>query len=395
MGRIAIRVKRVFTPLEEFPDGVVIVEEGRIVRAGRRQAVELPPGTREQDATAWSLAPGFVDLHIHGAGGHDVMEGDPAALGRIAETIARHGTTSYLATTVTASPDRTCRSLAALAPAAAKASEPRACATPAAELLGIHLEGPFISHDRRGVHPPEWIAEPQPALLGRLLAAASGAARILTLAPELPGALELIDRAQVAGLLVALGHTNATYDEAIRAIERGARHAVHVFNAMRPFAHRETGVLGAVLTRPEVSAEVIADGVHVDSPAIQLLLAAKGAERVILVTDATAATGMPDGAYRLGTLAVRVSGGVCRDAEGRLAGSTLTLDRAVRRIIELGLPPNEALRMATLNPARRIGLEKRKGVVAEDADADLIFFDDAWRVRAVMTRHLSEPARLG
>jgi N-acetylglucosamine-6-phosphate deacetylase len=392
MSQIAIRARRLFTPVEEIADAVVVAEDGRIVAAGRRDGVELRAGTREYDARTWTLAPGFVDIHIHGAGGHDVMEADPGAFARIAETIARFGTTSFVATTVTASPDDTCRSLEALSRAAAlqiNADSTR----PSAELLGIHFEGPFISPVRRGVHPPEWIAPPSPELLARFLTAASGSARILTLAPELGGALELVDRARSAGLVVALGHTNATYEEAIAAIDRGASHAVHVFNAMRPFSHRDTGVIGAVLTRPEVTAEVIADGVHVDAPALQILLAAKGAEGVILVSDATAATGMPDGNYRLGTFEVNVKDGVCRDAQGRLAGSTLTLDRAVRRMIALGVPLAQALHMATLNPARRLGIEARKGVIAPGADADLVFLDDSLQVAAVMTRRMPEPLK--
>jgi N-acetylglucosamine-6-phosphate deacetylase len=394
MSQIAIRAKQLFTPTEEIAGGVIVVEEGRIVAAGRREAVELPAVAREYDAQAWTVAPGFIDVHIHGAGGHDVMEAVPDALARIEQTIARYGTTAYLATTVTASPDDTCRSLQALAPLAAKPRAKADSTPPAAELLGIHFEGPFISPARRGVHPPEWIAAAAPELLDRLLEAAGGAARILTLAPEIPGALALVDRARAAGVVVALGHTNATYEEAIAAIDRGANHAVHVFNAMRPFSHRDTGVLGAVLTRPEVTAEVIADGVHVDPPALQLLLAAKGNEGVILVSDATAATGMPDGNYRLGTFEVKVSGGVCRDAEGHLAGSTLTLDRAVRRMVTLGVPLAEALRMATLNPARRLGIQARKGVIAPGADADIVFLDDALNVVAVMTQGMSEPARV-
>lgn len=391
MNRIAIRAKRLFTPAEEIAGGVIVVEDGRIVTVGRRDALQLRAGTREYDARSWTVAPGFIDVHIHGAGGHDVMDAGPEALGRVEQTIARYGTTAYVATTVTASPDDTCRSLESLRRAADK---PRAgdSARPAAELLGIHFEGPFISPARRGVHPPEWIAAAAPELLDRLLGAAGDAARILTLAPELPGALALVDRARSAGLVVALGHTNATYEEAIAAIDRGANHAVHVFNAMRPFSHRDTGVLGAVLTRPEVTAEVIADGVHVDAPALQLLLTAKGTEGVILVSDATAATGMPDGSYRLGTFEVKVSGGVCRDAEGRLAGSTLTLDRAVRRMVALGVPLAQALSMATINPARRLGIETRKGVIAPGADADLVFLDDALNLAAVMTKEMPEPA---
>jgi N-acetylglucosamine-6-phosphate deacetylase len=183
-----------------------------------------------------------------------------------------------------------------------------------------------------------------------------------------------------------MGHTDATYAEAEAAIERGARHAVHVFNAMRPFSHRETGILGATLTDPRITAEVIADGVHVDGPAIRLLLTAKGFDSVLLVSDAIAATGMPDGKYLLGNLEVRVAGGVSRNAEGRLAGSTLTLDRAVRNIVALGVPRAAAVQMATLNPARLLGIESRKGILAAGADADIVLLDSELRVAGVMTR---------
>jgi N-acetylglucosamine-6-phosphate deacetylase len=219
-----------------------------------------------------------------------------------------------------------------------------------------------------------------------MLDAASRCARILTLAPELPGALELVDAARDAGLVVGIGHTNATYDQTHAAIRKGAGHAVHVFNAMRPFSHRETGVVGAVLTSPEVTAEVIADGVHVDAPAIRLLLAAKGADRVVLISDGTAATGMPDGKYQLGPLEVTVAGGVCRDAVGHLAGSTLTLDRALRNIVRLGVSVQDAVKMLTLNPARVLGLEKTKGILAPGADADLVVLDSNLKVAGVMTR---------
>ena len=255
-----------------------------------------------------------------------------------------------------------------------------------AEILGIHFEGPFISHARRGVHPPEWIAAPSPAMLQRFLAEARGTGLILTLAPELPGAMELIAVARAAGLVVSLGHTDANHEQALAAIAAGARHAAHVFNAMRPFTHRETGVLGAVFTSPDVSAELIADGVHVDSAAIRMLLGLKSADRVILVSDGISATGMPDGKFQLGTFQVTVSKGVCRNAEGKLAGSTLTLDRALRNIVALGVPLSSALQMVTSNPARQIGLISRKGVLAAGADADLVFLDANLEVSGVMTR---------
>jgi N-acetylglucosamine-6-phosphate deacetylase len=190
-------------------------------------------------------------------------------------------------------------------------------------------------------------------------------------------------------LTVAMGHTDATYEQARAAIARGARHAVHVYNAMRPFSHRDAGVIGAVLTSPEVTAELIADGVHVEEPAMRMLLQAKGVERVILVSDATAATGMPDGKYTLGTFEVTVSGGVCRNAEGKLAGSTLTLDRALRNIVALGTPLADSVRMLTRNPAALLGAEFRKGVLREGFDADIVLLDASLQVKRVWTRGAS------
>lgn len=385
MPTTAIFADRALTPLEEIRDAVVLLEDRRITAVGHRDSISVPKGSREIKARGRTIVPGFVDVHIHGAGGRDVMEAEPSALDTVALTVARFGTTSLVATTVTAAVDLTCRSLESIA-RYLRVQSSRDFADPAAEFLGIHLEGPFISHARRGVQPEEWIARPSVPVLRQFLDASNGCVRILTLAPEAPGALEVIDAARSAGLVVALGHTDATYQQALAAIERGASHAVHVFNAMRPLSHRETGVLGAVLTEPDLTAELIADGVHVDPPAMRLLFAAKGVSRVILVSDATAATAMPDGTYRLGMIEVTVTGGVCRSAQGRLAGSTLTLDRALRNVVALGVPLADAVRMLTLNPARLLGLELTKGVLAPGADADLLLLNEELQVTGVMTR---------
>ncbi|MCU1340638.1 MAG: N-acetylglucosamine-6-phosphate deacetylase [Candidatus Acidoferrum typicum] len=382
---IAIHADRALTPFEEISDVVMVIQGSKISAVGPRGKVAMPRGAREIAAKGKTIVPGFVDVHIHGAGGHDVMEGTPEALEIIAATVAKHGTTSLVATTVTASEMETCRSIADIANFILNEG-----LSPArglfAEILGLHFEGPFISQARRGVHPPEWIVAPSRSMLMRFLAEARGTGLILTLAPELPGALELIALAREAGLVVSLGHTDANLKQAQAAIAAGARHAAHVFNAMRPFSHRETGVLGAVFISPDVSAELIADGVHVDPTAIRMLLGLKSPDRVILVSDGISATGMPDGKFKLGTFEVTVSGGVCRNAEGKLAGSTLTLDRALRNMVALGVPLSAALRMLTANPARQIGLGSRKGVLAPGADADLVFLDANLEVRGVMTR---------
>jgi len=385
MPSCAIFPERVLTPQREIRDAVVIVEGSRISAVGPRDEVAIPANAKRIEARGTTLVPGFVDVHVHGAGGHDVMEATPEALATVAETLARGGTTSFLATTVTAAPDALCNSAAGIAKYVAAQSQNSGHTRPRAEILGIHFEGPFISPGRRGVHPLEWIAAPSQKLFARMLESAAGTARILTLAPEIPGAIDLIDAARAAGIVPAMGHTDATYEQAVDAIQHGASHAAHVFNAMRPFSHRDTGVLGAVFTSPKVSAELIADGVHVDEAAMKLLLNAKPGG-VILVSDGTAATGMPDGKYRLGNFDVQVTGGVVRNSEGKLAGSALTLDRALRNIVALGIPLDEAVRMLTLYPAKLLGLESRKGIIAAGADADLVFLDSNLNISQVITR---------
>lgn len=382
----ALLAGRALTGQREIRDAVVVVEDGLISAIGTRAEMTIPPAAKLLEFPDDTVIPGFVDVHVHGAGGHDVMEATPEALGAVATALARSGTTSFVATTVTSSPDALCKSAEGIARFIQTQSSHATSSTPRAEILGIHFEGPFISVERRGVHPQEWIAAPSLPLFDRMRNAAAGAMRILTLAPELPGALELIDAARNAGIVVSLGHTDATYEQAIEAIRHGAHHAAHVFNAMRPFSHRDSGVIGAVLTSSEITAELIADGVHVDSTAMQLLMKAKGSGGVILVSDGTSATGMPDGKYRLGNFDVQVTGGVVRNADGKLAGSALTLDRALRNIVALGTPLEEAVRMLTLYPARVLGLENRKGVLAPGADADLVLLDKNLQITRALTR---------
>ena len=401
MTLIALTAARIFTPLEIIEDGVVLIEDGVIRAAGPREAVTVPAAARRVELGDKILAPGFVDVHIHGAAGHDVMEGTSDALESVAAFLLDHGTTCFVPTTLSAPPPALLRALEGLG-AAMRSWKPKSLSgAPRAEPVGIHLEGPFLSAECRGVHPREHLQPPSRKLFEELLAAAGGSLLILTLAPELEGASELQAAAIENGVRVALGHSNASYEQAERAIDAGAAHAVHVFNAMRPFAHRDPGILGAVLTDDRVVAEVIADGVHVAEPALRLLLRAKSPARIALVTDGVSATGMSPGKYWLGGMEILVGENpvgddprtgqlVCRNSEGKLAGSVLTQDRAVRNMMRLtGISLCDAVRMASWNPAQLIGLGDRKGCLRPGADADLVVLDPNGNVVGAMARGVS------
>jgi N-acetylglucosamine-6-phosphate deacetylase len=383
MTTILVHAGRALTPTAQITDAGILIRDGVIEEVALREGMRLPGGAEEISATDKTAIPGFVDVHIHGAGGRDVMEGSAEALAGVSTTVARHGTTSFVATTVTASPEDTIRSVEGISHYISQQHETDDAR---AEVLGIHFEGPFLSPARPGVHPPEWLKLPSAELLDKFLQAAAGKAQILTIAPELLGAMPCIDAARNAGMVVAMGHTDATYEQARAAIAHGVHHAVHVYNAMRPFSHRDSGVIGAVFTSPEVSAELIADGVHVDETAMKVLIQAKGPEHMILISDGISATGMLDGNYKLGKLEVTMSNGICRNSEGKLAGSTLTLDRALRNIVGLGVPLPDAVRMLTLNPAALLGIEFKKGALRVGADADIVLIDESLRLTNVWVR---------
>jgi N-acetylglucosamine-6-phosphate deacetylase len=385
MTTTCLHVGRAFTPSGEIRDAAIIFRDGVIETVAPRENLLFPQSAQEIVAKDKIAAPGFIDVHIHGAGGCDVMAGTNEALRKVALTIASHGTTSFVATTVTADPNAIVRSSEGIAHYIALQHQE---AVAGAEVLGIHFEGPFISPVRRGVHPAQWLKLPSAELLEKFILAAQGNALLLTIAPELLGAMPCIDAARRAGMVVGIGHTDATYEQTRAALARGAHHAIHTYNAMRPFSHRDAGVIGAVLTSPEITAELIADGVHVDETAMRVLLQAKGAAGVILISDGISATGMPDGQYVLGGLEITVSAGVCRNSEGKLAGSTLTLDRALRNIVALGAKLEDALRMLTYNPAKLLGIENKKGVLHANADADIILLSEDLQVTQVYTRGL-------
>jgi N-acetylglucosamine-6-phosphate deacetylase len=354
---------------------VVVIEDGRIVAISSRAADELPGAAQVLDFPGATLAPAFFDVHFHGAKGHDVMEATPAAFSAIGGFLAERGTGSFLATTVTAPLDATLRSLSGLAKLLAEPPVPGQ-----ARPLGIHLEGPFLSYAKRGVQPAEHLLAPDAATFDRLFEAAEGHVRLMTLAPELPGAVELAAHATARGVRVSLGHSNATAAETRAVIAAGAVSATHTFNAMRPLNQREPGILGTALTCDALYAELICDGIHVAPEIVKLWWRAKGAGRAILVTDAMSAAGMPDGEYTLGGFAVEVAGGRAM-AGGVLAGSVLTLDRALTNFLEFtGAPLEQALRLVTVNPATMTGLGDQAGSLAVGQPASLVVVDGAGKL---------------
>ena len=363
------------TTLHHHP--LVIIEDGKIDSITSRESAQLPAGARILDYPGAILGPSFFDVHFHGAAGHDVMEATPQALDTIGTFLASRGTSAYLATTVTAALDVTLRSLEGLANEIAKLPQPGR-----ARPLGIHLEGPFLSHAKRGVQPAEHLLAPDIATFDRLIDAAHGHVRLMTLAPELPGAVELTAHATSHGVRVSLGHSNATAAETQAAISVGAISATHTFNAMRPLDHREPGILGTVLTNDNLYAELICDGIHTEPEIVRLWWRSKGPQRAILITDAMSAAGMPDGEYQLGGFNVHVQDGRAT-ARNVLAGSVLTLDRALFNFIKFtGASIEQALCLLSSNPAAMTGLAHRAGTLAPGKSANMTAIDSTGKLVA-------------
>lgn len=355
--------RRVVTPGSLLQPGVVTLTAATITSVADEEA---PDGVPMFD---W-LVPGFVDIHCHGGGGAEFAAGDPASVAAAAQAHLRHGTTAVLASLVSAAPDELLRQVRDLAD---RCDEQL--------IAGIHLEGPWLAPAYRGAHDSAALRDPEVAELDRLLAAGRGHVRMVTLAPELPGALPVIRTAVDRGVAVAIGHTNATYEQVAAAVAEGATVGTHVCNTMRPMRHRDPGPIAALTEDPRVTVELIADAVHLDPATLRLVTRAT-AGRIALVTDAMPAAGAGDGVYRLGPLEVLVVGGVARLADGTIAGSTLTMAAAVRHFVESGAGDVEtAVRAATVYPARAVGLAA--GTLEAGVGADLVGLADDLNVVAV------------
>jgi N-acetylglucosamine-6-phosphate deacetylase len=376
-----VAADRVVTPDGVLTPGWLRVDGGRIQALGEGEPPE--PAARHGH---WAL-PGFIDMHVHGGGGASFTEGGPGDARRAAAFHRAHGTTRIVASLVTAPVGELAGRAAMLA---ALADE--------GVIDGIHLEGPFLSELRCGAQDPRYLTAPDVATFRRLHAAARGWLKVITIAPELPGALDVIRAATAAGVIAAAGHTDASAEVTAAAVGAGISHATHLFSGMRPFEHRAPGPAGALLDS-QVTCEVIADGVHLHDIAIRLAARAVGPGNLVLITDAMTAAGMPDGAYRLGELDVTVTDGVARlatgpsGALGAIAGSTATMDQVVRHAITAaGLPVPEVAAAASTTPARRLGLSAETGALRPGLSADLVLLDETFRLTTVMAAGTVVPA---
>jgi N-acetylglucosamine-6-phosphate deacetylase len=378
-GSVLLAGGRVVTPEGVLNPGWIRVNGNLIGAVGPGDARdELAHGLPVIDLRGHWVFPGFVDVHVHGGGGASFTEGSADDARDAAAYHQKHGSTTMLASLVTAP----------LAELEARAAILAGLADEGV-IAGLHLEGPFLSAARCGAQDPRHMLAPDVAVFERLRSAARGHLRIITLAPELPGAAEVIRAAVRAGVTVAVGHTDATAEVTSAAVDTGATHATHLFNGMRPWHHREPGAAGALLDREEVTCEVVADGVHLHDMTIRLAARAAGPGRLVLVTDAMAAAGMPDGSYRLGSRRVEVAGGVARlvgeaGDPGAIAGSTATMAAVVRHAVAAGLPVPEAAAAASTTPARVLGLGDRTGALRPGLAADLVVYDDGFRLDGVM-----------
>jgi len=367
---------QIISPDEIRPDHTIEIENGKIAAIHPTVPLDLQASIDDfVDAAGLIVTPGLIDLHIHGCLGVDSMDANRHALEVMSGHLVEHGVTSFYATTVTQTPERITAALENIL----------RCKDdlPGANLLGAHVEGPYISRDFMGAQNPAFLREPQAQEYQAWLE--SGVVKLITIAPELEGMERLIEMCAQYGVEVAIGHSQADYDQVRRAADQGARQATHLFNGMRGLHHREPGTVGGILLDRRIFAQIIADGIHLHPAIVKLVVQVKGIDRTILITDAIRAAGLADAAYELGGQTVIVKDGAARIANGSLAGSTLMLDQAVRNtILFTGLDFQTVIAMATKTPAQAMNIAHSKGNIAVDYDADLAFFNDRNQVVAAM-----------
>jgi N-acetylglucosamine-6-phosphate deacetylase len=370
----------IYTPTDRIQRGAVLVDGDRIVAVGPAEHIPCPPDARVIDASGLLLTPGFIDLQFNGGFGQD-FTADPTAIWSVAAGLPQYGVTAFLPTIITAPLEKSALGRRVVA-------EGRPGGYRGATPLGLHIEGPFLNPAKKGAHNPAYLRAPSLDAV-QDWSPAEGV-RLVTLAPELPGALAVTEALSSRGVLVSAGHSMATYEQAVAGFDAGVRYGTHLFNAMPSLLHRDPGLPGALLTDERATVGLIADGIHTHPVMVKLVWQALGPRRLNLVTDAMAALGMPPGKHMLGDYEVQVDGVSCRLADGTLAGSILAMDEALRNLIALaGCTLEEALQTVTTTPARAIGLEYERGQIAPGFVADLVLLSPDLRVRgAVVAGHL-------
>ncbi|MFC3771310.1 N-acetylglucosamine-6-phosphate deacetylase [Paenibacillus sp. GCM10012303] len=353
--------------------GSVLIENGHIVSVveGPSDSFNGEDGTERTDGNGLLLIPGMIDVHIHGASGYDMMDGTKRSVEEVSSACAAAGCTSFLATSVSSS-------LEDLLNMIDKVKEVTGH-EPGARIAGIHAEGPYLNVKRKGMQNEAFLRHPDMAEMERIIGHADGMMKMVTVAPELPGGMEMVAELHRRGIVVALAHSDATYDEASEAFRRGASHVTHCFNGMRPIHHRDPGLVAAAFDQPHVSLQAIVDNVHLHPAVVRLMHRVKGPEGVVLITDALQAMGLGDGTYTFGGHEVTVAGGVATLQDGTLASSTVTMNEALRNTVQLGIPLHDAVAMASRTPAVILGLTN-KGIIAPGADADLALLDERFGV---------------
>lgn len=369
--RIIIINGTIITPFHLVSGKAIIIEKGRIREIVNKEELSTATltGVEVIEAKDKFIVPGYIDIHIHGGGGSDVMDGDYESINKIAIAHSHFGTTSFLPTTMTMSKDKIIRSLRSICEAVKKG-------TAGAEILGIHMEGPYINPEKKGAQKEEDIKKISIEEFLEFNQASGNLIRLVTIAPEMPGAIDLIKYLYKQGIIASVGHSNATYVQTRAGIQAGLSHVTHTFNAMRGLHHREPGVIGAALTSPELTVEVIADGIHIHPIVLKILTKIKDGEKIVLITDSMRATGLNEGTYDLAGQEVIVTKGQARLKDGTLAGSVLTMDKAVKNMVtKVGIPLPKAIQMASFNPAKSIGIDDKKGSLEPGKDADIVIIN--------------------
>jgi N-acetylglucosamine-6-phosphate deacetylase len=371
---LAIKNVEIITPFRVINNGVLLVEGKKIAAIGQASDVRIPKGVRVLDFEGMILTPGFIDLLVHGGGGHGFADRGIEAIGKMADFFFMHGTTGLLAA-LYSKPEKELI-------ADVKRISDYCNAEKGSNVWGIHLEGPFINREFHGAMNADYLWQPSVEKWEKLFAVSGGRIRLMTIAPELPNTEEIMRAAAKNGVVLSIGHSAANYQEVLTAIDNGAAHVTHMFNAMKAFHHRDPGLVLASMLHTELKVELIADGIHVHPAVMRLMYQVKGEGGIILITDAIRACGMPDGEYPFMDQKIRLKDKRAYLPDGTLAGSTLTMEQAIRNMVQLvDVPLTHAVRMATLNGAKVLGLEHHKGILAVGKDADFVVLDRDFNVQ--------------